>query len=47
LYDEVKACHLVVTKAGRRSIVLHDGALHWLAKQPKLATSTSVLSKGI
>ena len=45
LYDEVKACHLVVTEAGRCSIVLHDGALHWLAKQPKLATSTSGLAR--
>jgi hypothetical protein len=35
LYEEVKAGHLIVTKAGRRSIVLYDDALAWLAKLPK------------
>jgi hypothetical protein len=39
LYEEVKAGHLVVTKAGRRSIVLHNDAVAWLAKLPKLATT--------
>jgi hypothetical protein len=39
LYEEVKAGHLVVTKAGRRSIVLHGDAVAWLAKLPKLAAS--------
>jgi len=37
LYEEVKAGHLVLTKAGRRSIVLHDDAIAWLTKLPKLA----------
>jgi hypothetical protein len=37
LYEEVKAGHLVLTKAGRRSIVLHDDAVAWLTKLPKLA----------
>jgi hypothetical protein len=37
LYEEVKAGHLVVTKAGRRSIVLHDDAVAWLTALPKLA----------
>jgi hypothetical protein len=37
LYEEVKAGHLVLTKAGRRSIVLHDDAVAWLTKLPKLS----------
>jgi hypothetical protein len=37
LYEEVKAGHLVVTKAGRRSIVLHGDAVAWLTALPKLA----------
>ena len=35
LYDEIGARRLIVTKAGRRSIVLHDDAKAWLAKLPK------------
>jgi hypothetical protein len=35
LYEEVKAGHLIVTKAGRRSIVLLDDALAWLTKLPR------------
>jgi hypothetical protein len=41
LYEEVKAGHLVLTKAGRRSIVLHDDAVAWLSKLPKLAPSST------
>jgi hypothetical protein len=41
LYEEVKAGHLVVTKAGRRSIVLHDDAVAWLAALPKLAPAST------
>jgi hypothetical protein len=40
LYEEVKAGHLVVTKAGRRSIVLHDDAVAWLTALPKLTTAS-------
>jgi hypothetical protein len=36
LYEEINAGRLLVTKAGRRSIVLHDDALGWLEKLPKL-----------
>lgn len=36
LYEEIKAGRLIVTKAGRRSIVLQDDALGWLAGLPKL-----------
>jgi hypothetical protein len=41
LYEEVKAGHLIVTKAGRRSIVLYDDALAWLTKLPKLAPTST------
>jgi hypothetical protein len=41
LYEEVKAGHLVVTKAGRRSIVLHNDAVAWLTKLPKLAPAST------
>ena len=41
LYEEVKAGHLVVTKAGRRSIVLHDDAVAWLTALPKLAPAST------
>jgi excisionase family DNA binding protein len=37
LYEEIKAGRLVVTKAGRRSLVLYDDALAWLTTLPKLA----------
>ena len=36
LYEEIKAGRLVVSKAGRRSIVLHKDASNWLAGLPKL-----------
>jgi excisionase family DNA binding protein len=39
LYEEVKAGRLVVTKAGRRSIVLRDDAVAWLSGLPKFAAS--------
>jgi hypothetical protein len=39
LYEEIKARRLIVTKAGRRSIVLHGDALAWLSSLPKLETS--------
>ena len=35
LYEEIKAGRLIVSKAGRRSIVLHDHAENWLARLPK------------
>ena len=41
LYEEVKAGHLVVTKAGRRSIVLHDDAVAWLTTLPKLTPAST------
>lgn len=41
LYEEVKAGHLVLTKAGRRSIVLHDDAVAWLTKLPKLPPTST------
>lgn len=41
LYDEVKAGRLVLTKAGRRSIVLFDNALAWLSKLPKAPPTSS------
>jgi excisionase family DNA binding protein len=41
LYEEVKAGHLVVTKAGRRSIVLRDDAVAWLSGLPKLAPASA------
>lgn len=41
LYEEVSRGRLVLTKAGRRSIVLRDDALAWIAKLPKLARSPS------
>jgi hypothetical protein len=46
LYEEVKAGRLIVTKVGRRSIILYDDALTWLARLPKLATSTPLPSSG-
>jgi hypothetical protein len=36
LYEEIGARRLIVTKAGRRSIVLYDDMVAWLAKLPKL-----------
>jgi hypothetical protein len=39
LYEEINAGRLIVTKAGRRSILLHGGALAWLSNLPKLNTS--------
>jgi hypothetical protein len=45
LYEEIKAGRLTVTKAGRRSIVLHVDALAWLSSLPKLETSAPRLSK--
>ena len=41
LYEEVKAGHLVVTKAGRRSSVLHDDAVAWLTTLPKLTPAST------
>jgi len=40
LYEEIKAGRLIVSKAGRRSIVLHDHAANWLAGLPKINSST-------
>jgi hypothetical protein len=36
LYEEIKVGRLIVSKAGRRSIVLHDDATNWLAGLPRL-----------
>jgi hypothetical protein len=41
LYEEAKVGHLVLTKAGRRSIVLHDDAVAWLTNLPKLAPTST------
>jgi len=41
LYEEIKARRLIVTKAGRRSIILCDDALAWLAKLPKLSPNST------
>jgi hypothetical protein len=40
LYEEIKARRLIVTKAGRRSIVLYNDALAWLTTLPKLSPSS-------
>jgi hypothetical protein len=45
LYEEIKAGRLVVTKAGRRSLVLYDDALAWLTTLPKL-TPTPTAHRG-
>jgi hypothetical protein len=42
LYSEVKAGKLVLTKAGRRSIILHDHAMAWLAGLPKSSPTVPV-----
>ena len=48
LYEEIKAGRLVVTKAGRRSLVLYDDALAWLTTLPKLTpTPTSHRDTGV
>jgi hypothetical protein len=48
LYEEIKAGRLVVTKAGRRSLVLYDDALAWLTTLPKLTpTPTSGRDMGV
>jgi len=48
LYEEIKAGRLVVTKAGRRSLVLYDDALAWLTTLPKLTpTPTSRRDMGV
>ena len=41
LYEEIKAGRLIVSKAGRRSIVLRDDAANWLAGLPKLPSSAA------
>jgi len=46
LYEEIKAGRLTVTKAGRRSIVLHGDALAWLTSLPKLNTAPPLWGKG-
>ena len=46
LYDEIKAGRLIVSKAGRRSIVLHDDAANWLARFPKLLSSATHQNAG-
>jgi excisionase family DNA binding protein len=37
LYEQISLGRLVVTKAGRRSLILYDDAREWLASLPKLA----------
>jgi predicted DNA-binding protein YlxM (UPF0122 family) len=37
IYDEINAGRLIVTKAGRRSLVLAEHAKAWLDSLPKLA----------
>jgi excisionase family DNA binding protein len=34
LYVQIKSGHLPVHKAGRRTLILHDEGLAWLAKLP-------------
>jgi excisionase family DNA binding protein len=34
LYEQIKSGHLPVRKAGRRTLILHDEGLAWLAKLP-------------
>jgi hypothetical protein len=34
LYEQIKAGNLPVRKAGRRTLILHDEGLGWLAKLP-------------
>jgi hypothetical protein len=46
LYEEIKAGRLTVTKASRRSIVLHGDAVAWLSNLPKRETSAPPSSKG-
>jgi hypothetical protein len=40
LYEEIKAGHLIVTKAGRRSLILHEDAIAWITTLPKLPPAT-------
>ena len=46
LYEEIKAGRLTVTKAGRRSLVLHGDAMTWLTALPKTATTKAHSSTG-
>jgi excisionase family DNA binding protein len=39
LYEEIKSGHLIVTKAGRRSLILHEDAITWLSTLPKLVAA--------
>ena len=39
LYEEIKAGRLIVTKAGRRSLVLHGDAMAWLTSLPKTSAA--------
>jgi len=41
LYEEIDSGRLVVTKAGRRSLILYSDAVAWLTKLPKLRPSQS------
>ena len=34
IYEEIRAGHLVARKAGRRTLVLHEDAEHWLGSLP-------------
>jgi hypothetical protein len=34
LYEQIKSGHLPVRKAGRRTLILHDEGLTWLAELP-------------
>jgi hypothetical protein len=41
LYEEIKAGRLIVTKAGRRSLVLHGDAMAWLTSLPKTSATSA------
>lgn len=34
LYEQIKLGHLLVRKAGRRTLILHGEGLEWLARLP-------------
>jgi hypothetical protein len=46
LYEEIKAGRLIVTKAGRRSLVLHGDAMAWLTSLPKTSATSADLGTG-
>ena len=46
LYEEIKAGRLIVTKAGRRSLLLHGDVVAWLTSLPKTSATSADSGKG-